>query len=72
MTKKNETLKYNFTVKDTLGEPFITIQAMEGEMSVLKNALLIFNLKNGATKKEAWEVAEKLNKIIESLTYQEI
>ena len=59
-----------FTVKEYgEGTPFIAMEPCGGDLALLRNGVLCFDLLEGATYEHAQRITEYLNDNIESLAY---
>ncbi len=59
-----------FTVKEHgEGTPFIAVEPCGGDLALLRNGVLCFDLLEGTTYENAQEIAEYLNDNIERLAY---
>lgn len=65
-----ERADYRFVVKEFAdGTPWIVLEPMRGDLSVLGNGFLGLDLVKGTDLKKAHEVADFLNEAIHSVSY---
>ena len=64
--------RYVFRVKQSSGgTPWIVLEPANGDLEILKNGVVGFDLAAGITLNQAYELAEELNEKIESISYTE-
>jgi hypothetical protein len=67
---KTERAEYVFAAKEHIdGQAFIALEPSNGDLSILKDGVLFFDLPKGTDVKRASKIAEQLQDLIPSIAY---
>jgi hypothetical protein len=54
------------------GIPFVSLEPRHGDLSILKNGLLAFDLQDGATYQDAEKLVDHLNEMVETVAFTDL
>jgi hypothetical protein len=70
---KTERARYIFSVKEAVnGDYFIALEPFDGNIELLKNGFLAFDLPKGINEEKAYQIAKYMDENIKSLAYTSI